>query len=834
MSKKYRSITLFVFCIFSSVLYSQIEKEKKPLTEILILLQEKYNHQFTYADDTIKDIYIKSPSENLTFKEILNYLKRETKLIFQILENNFVAISTQNTSFSICGYIIDYETRQPLETVTIIGKDNYTISDSFGYFKLKVSHGDENIIIRHLGHYPKFKPTYSFDQNNCINIFLLPQIETLSEIILTNFITKGIDKVADGTYTINFSNFGILPGLIETDVLQTVQALPGIQSVNETVSDINIRGGTNDQNLLLWDGIKMYQSGHFFGLISIFNPLITTDVSVIKNGTNVDFTDGVSGTIAMKTDTKINNEFIGSIGANFINVDGFVDVPLGENSSIQLSARKAISDIIETPTYDEYFDRIVQDTDVKNIFNSDIKFDFHDTSLRWLYNITDKDQIRLNFLSVNNELIFNETATIDQNEESKESRLIQNSIVGGLFYKRNWTDKFATIVQASETRYELEATNADILQQQRLFQENKVSETSIKLNTWYKQNDQLSFLNGYQFTETGITNLTDVDNPIFREFVREVIREHAVYSQINYISTSKRATIKAGIRYNYIEKFKKHIVEPRFNLNYKLLDHFSVEVLGELKHQNTSQIINFQNDFLGIEKRRWLLSNNEDIPIIRSKQASVGFNYSNKGWLISAEGYFKEIDGITSQSQGFLNQYTFEKANGSYIVKGMDFLINKRFNRLSTWLSYSYADNEYTFNDFQEINFPNNLDITHTITFGSSFSIRNFKVSAGFNWHSGKPTTNLVIGNEIVDNTVNYDVANSSRLREYLRVDASATYKFNITAKVRAQAGISIWNGLNQENIINNYYTIDANNTTKENSNKALDFTPNMSFRVVF
>ncbi len=804
----------------------------------MILLKEKYNHDFTYAHDVIKDIYIKVPSANLTFKEIINYLEKETGLIFQFLENNIITINSKDASLFICGYIIDNETKTPIESAIIIGKNNNTTSDNFGYFKLKVNQENENIIIRHLGYQPISKSLNSFEQDNCINIYLTPRIEALSEILITNYITKGIDKLADGTLTINFSDFGILPGLIETDVLQTVQALPGVQSANETVSGINIRGGTHDQNLLLWDGIKMYQSGHFFGLISIFNPFLTTNTRVIKNGTSVDFTDGVSGTIAMKTDTEINNTFTGSIGSNSINVDGFVDVPLGEKSSFQLTARKAISNLVETPTYTQYYQRILQDTEVLNntseVPNSDIKFDFYDTSLRWLYNITDKDQLRINFLNVNNELVFNESAKIDLIETSKESSLIQASLVGNIFYKRKWNPKFTTTLDIYETYYELESINADILKQRRLKQENEVSETSVKLKTSYKYNNQLSFLNGYHFTETIVSNITDVDNPLVFQLSKEVIREHAGFSQIYYLSNSKKTNIKAGLRYNYIEKFKKHIIEPRFSLNQKIFDSFNLEILGEFKHQNTSQIINFQNDFLGIEKRRWRLSNNKDIPIIMSKQVSIGLNYSNKGWLISTDGYFKEVDGITSLSQGFLNQYIFENTNGSYNVKGIDFLVNKRFKKLSTWLSYTYADNEYTFNDFLEINFPNNIDIRHAVTFGSSFTTNDFKVSAGFSYHSGKPTTLPVIGNEIVDGQINYQDANSSRLKDYLRIDASATYKFNITANIKAQTGISIWNGLDQENIINNYYTMENNNATKENSNEALGFTPNISFRVVF
>jgi len=756
-------------------------------------------------------------------------------LDFRILKNDFIAIKIKDISYFICGYIIDKETGISLEGVTVSGTNNYTTTDTYGYFDLEINQENENVDIRHLGFEPMSKFTVSFDDTNCSNIFLLPQIETLSEILLANYIAKGIDKIADGTFNINFNNFGILPGLIETDVLQTVQALPGIQSVNETVSDINIRGGTNDQNLILWDGIKMYQSGHFFGLISIFNPSITTEASLIKNGSNVDLTNGVSGTIAMRTDSKLNKSFKGSTGSNFINTDAFVDIPLGERSSLQLAARKALSDITETPTYTNYFDRILQNTGIENSLNSDIKFDFHDASIRWLYNITDKDQIRLNFLNVANELVFNESAIMNQIEESKESSISQTTYAEGIFYKRNWTSNFVTTLQIYETDYILEAINSDILRQQRLKQENKVSETSVKLNAWFKYNNQLSFLNGYEFIETGITNTTDIDNPLFLDRIVKVIEEHAVYSQINFKSNSVKTNIKAGVRYNYIGKFKQHIIEPRLSINQKIDQHLNFELLGEFKHQNTFQIINFQNDFLGIEKRRWFLSDGKDIPIAMSKQISVGLNYSYKGWLINTEGYFKEVDGITSQSQGFLNRYIFEKENGSYQVKGVEFLVNKRFKKISTWLSYTYADNEYTFNGFKEINFPNNLDITHTVTFGSTFTAGDFKVSAGFNWHTGKPTTIPVVGNEIVNDDINYETANSSNLKEYIRVDASATYKFNFTNKIKAQTGISIWNGLNQENIINNYYTIDDNNNaTKEISTKALEFTPNVSFRVLF
>lgn len=838
MNNKYKNIlSLYIFLLLSPLLYSQTEKDKVRLSEILTSLAEKHHYSFTYAHDVVKDIVIIPPSQNFNLKKSVDYLQLKTGLIFKFIENNIITISTPTESLFICGYLIDSDTKIPLESATISSENDHTTSDSFGYFKLKVNTNNDAIVIRYLGYQPLAKLASSFKKDSCTNIFMTSSIEMFSEVILTDYIVKGIYKLADGTFSINFSDFGILPGLIETDVLQTVQALPGIQSANETVSDINIRGGTHDQNLVLWDGIKMYQSGHFFGLISIFNPLITTDVTIIKNGTSVDLTDGVSGTIAMKTDSKINNKVSGSLGINFINADTFVDTPIGHNSSIQISARKSISNLLEEPTYAEYFKRILQDSEFENntteVINSDVKFDFYDTSLRWLYDISEKDQLRINFISINNELVFNENAFVNQIEESKESSLQQNSIAGSLFYKRRWSDQFITTFQISETDYKLKSINADILKQRRVLQENDVTETSIKLKNHYHINKELSVFGGYHFTEAIVRNLTDVDNPVVIQSIKEVIREHATFAQINYLSNSKNTSIRAGARFNYIEKFKKHIIEPRFSLNHKLANHLSVELLGEMKHQNSSQIISFQNDFLGVENRRWILSNNQNIPILKSHQGSVGLNYDYRGWLISAEGYYKKVKGITSQSQGFLNQYILERVSGNYYVKGIDFLVNKKIKNLGIWLSYSYADNEYNFKDLSVMNFPNNLDINHAISLGSSFSANDFKVSAGFNWHSGKPTTIPLIGNEITNDMINYQDPNSSRLSEYLRIDASATYNFNISDKIKAITGISIWNGFNHKNIISNYYSLDGT-LIKEESKRALEFTPNFSFRLLF
>src|SRR5690606_22509105 len=296
-------------------------------------------------------------------------------------------------------------------------------------------------------------------------------------------------------------------------------------SENETVSNINIRGGTHDQDLILWDDIKGYQSGHCIGLLSLFNHPLTENVSLLKTGTDITCTDGVYGRVAMKSETQVNSEFEGTIGINFIDANGFVDIPIGKKSSIQVAARKAISDFVHTPTYNQFFKRISQNTEVEdnanNTVNSDKTFDFYDTSFRWIYRIGPTDELRLNFINVADELVFDENAVINGIEKSRQSKVAQKSIAAGLQYKRTWSDQWQSVFSVYETDYKLKAVNANIMASQRFLQENKISETSLKLNTYFRINQRFKLLGGYQFVETKITNLDDVDNPLFHSLISE-------------------------------------------------------------------------------------------------------------------------------------------------------------------------------------------------------------------------------------------------------------------------------------------------------------------------
>ena len=741
--------------------------------------------------------------------------------------------------------------KQPLYQVIKVLENKYNISFSYADATIKdinVALPEANLTLQEALDYLKDKTQLDFEILNDRFVIIRLKDENqepvkpqrLEEIVITNFLTKGITKLNDGSTNIKPEAFGILPGLIEPDILQTIQALPGVLSVDETVSNINIRGGTHDQNLLLWDGIKMYQSGHFFGLISAFNPYTTKQVHISKNGTRAKYGDGVSSVVDMQLSNTIDNQFKAGGGFNLINADAYAKIPLSKKTELQLSTRRSITDLIVTPTYNQYFKRIFQDSDLTNQSDSYISqnedFYFYDITAKFLYDITKNDRVRIHFLNVNNNLNYDETSTVNDTNEALNSKLSQQNLALGVTYTKDWNDRLSTTGQVYLTNYNLDATNFDILNNQRLIQENKVEDRSVKIDVNYDASQNLKINGGYQFSEIGVSNLEDVNNPVYRSYIKEVVRSHALYAEASVLSNNAHTHLKFGTRLNYHQKFDVFLVEPRLSFSQRFLNDFRFEILGELKSQTTSQIIDLQNDFLGIEKRRWILSNNDSIPVIKSKQVSAGIHFNKNKLLVSAEAYIKQVDGITTRSQGFQNQYQFVKAIGNYQIKGVDVLINKQFGTVvSSWFSYTYSKNDYTFDTLNNgEDFPNNADIRHAITLAGTYTHNRVKLALGLNWHSGKPTTKPVENNEVVDENINYETPNSSNLKDYLRADCSATYNFDVSSSIHATIGASVWNVTNKKNVINVYCTLDDDDMVSKVENQSLGITPNISFRLQF
>ncbi len=847
-------LSFFIFLLLLSVPKIIMAQNENALTsnliDILQNLEAKYDVKFSYVDEDIGGVVISIPkTDNL--QEILTSIQNQTQIKIQKLNERYYTV-TKSTTVDICATVLDNFKKNTVtgSTVEVFESEVATITDLDGHFILQNIPRKAIIQIKHIGFKPLFIAVEELTNlNPCKTLLLDLSYEQLDEVIVYQFLTTGLNKRLDASIQLIPDDFGILPGLIEPDVLQTIQALPGIKSIDETVSNINIRGGTNDQNLILWDGIKMYQSGHFFGLISAFNPYLTDKVTLIKNGTSAQYGDGVSGVLDIETKNEINGDFFGGAGFNLINGDIYGQVPLTNKAAFQFSGRRSLTDFFNTPTYDEFFKRAFQDTQIKgntgqsDDIQRDENFYFYDFTAKILYDLNADHKIRVSFININNNLDYTEQNLTALRET--QSRLNQTNLSFGGSLESNWSNTFSSKINAYYTRYNLESENTSANSQQVLLQENEVTETALQLNTNYKLNETLNWLNGYQLKETGVFNFSEVTQPPYSNNIKGVLRTHSLFSELEYKSPNEKLYARGGARVNYIQNldtFSEYIVEPRLNVNYELVEDLKMELQGEFKNQTTHQVVDLEQNFLGIEKRRWYIADPDNdlvpLPITTSKQGSFGLNYDHHSLYVGVEGFYKEVEGISARTQGFQSEGQFNEEIGNYTVKGVEFLINKKTADYSAWLSYTYNVNDYTFEDIVPRIFPNNLDVRHTVTFAGNYTYGKFKIGVGLNYRTGKPYTkpdaNNPVDTTFFPSSITFQEPNSSRLPEYLRADASAIYNFDLSPRIKATVGASVLNFTNRKNILNTYYRLNDNDEIEIVESVSLGLTPNVSFRIRF
>lgn len=838
--------TLFICFVFSLNISAQVKSKAIALKYVLQLIEKKHHVTFNYIENDIVDVQLIPPSSTLSLDAKINYLRKNTNLQFENIDNKFINIFKRDSTMLVCGYVLSKENNSPIENSNIQIIDGKNIStDKTGYFELKIEKPTE-IIISHVGFISKKILLKDTQNKDCIKIFLEIEVLKLENVVTNHFLASGISKTIDGTFIIKPKKLGILPGLIEPDVLQTMLQIPGIYSADESLSSINVRGGTHDQNLFLWNGIKMYQTGHFFGLISAFNPNLAHTISISKNGSSAFYGESVSSVVDISSDPNKFEKSNFSAGINMINADVYSKFNINKKGFIEIASRKSITDLIETPTYKKYYNKAFQNTTITNFSNyhsvdysSEENFKFYDVTLKYSQKIGKKNHLILDLITIDDQLNIDQSATIDNVSKSEKNTLIQKNHGGNLTFKRNWNTKNTSKINIFTSSYELDAEKNKVTDNQLIKQENSVLEDGIKIENSHIITPKFTINDGYQFDETGTTNLDRVSNPVFFREIKEVLRTHALIVEGKYNDTLSKVYFNAGIRLNYIEQFKKYLLEPRLRFNYGISQSISMEILGEFKSQNCYQIIDRQQDYFGVEKRRWILSNNSTIPIQRSKQASISFSYNKNNWLFTVDTYYKKVNGINSSTQGFQNQLEFRNVIGDYEVIGAEVLAQKKINHFTTWLSYAYNDNNYHFPSIEQTKFSNNFELKNVISWAGTYEIRNLKIALGSKWYSGRPETTPssyeINRSDPLNPTIDYNSPNNKNLDDFFQVNFSTTYKWESANKTQYKLGLSIINVFNRANEISEYYRINpTTNSIEDVKTYSLERTPNLSFRVIF
>ncbi len=846
---------LLLFLFFTCSLQAQIAKEyqQTPLQEVLNELSESYDLIFSFSNDTVKDKIITLAINNTPLDEILITLKTLTNLDFKKISDRQVIVSSPSTKVEVCGHLFDESTNAPLSFASIIIESSKTgtIANDDGFFQLGDVDQSTTITIQYVGYKDKIMKAADFKISGCPRILLFAESTSLEEVLIVGYITKGIDKSIDGSLQITNEELGILPGQSEPDVLQGIQLIPGISSPDETATGIQIRGGSPDQNLILWDDIKMYNTGHFFGMLSAFNPNVVNSTKVFKGGADPKYGDRVSGVIDISSDQKVPNEFNGGAGVNGTQADVFFKAPISKKVGVVISGRRSYTDFFETPTYDAFSEKVFQNTKItdnsaqipseedddeveENI--SENNFFFYDVTAKLIMDVSENDKILISGIYTDNDLAFE----INDEEDLITDDLEINNEGASFSWVGIKSDNFHHSLKAYYSKYDsdyLFTQREDLIIEEQSVRKNTVEDFGVDFNITYNINSKNLFTLGYQFSDNevfyAITRESEFETPINEsDLVKNIA--NTIYGNYKFSSDNK-GFINIGFRgsnYSVIDEF---YIEPRVNIEYPITDFLRVTATGELRYQPISQLVEFEDTQLRLENNIWIHANDE-VPVLESTQFSGGFLYSKNDWNFEIDGYYKTIDGLTSVTNGF-NTINLDLSTGESTITGIDILLKKKFNNFRTWIGYTFNDIKYRFPEIQEGTFPGNNDITHNFRISNTLEVNDWEFSLGWLWRSGAPFTNA----DLVNEEIVFGEANAERLPEYHRLDLSLIYRFDFSTSGnwRGQLGASFQNIYNRQVPIAVSYQADEDPNTGEVEldilrQQSLGITPNVVFRMYF
>jgi len=305
----YACIFIWSISVFSQEKTRTIALQNSSLSEVITIVEKKFNIKFSYIDSLLDNKTVSITFESKTpLKEVLKLLQQKTNLKFINTGGSNVTISSfgKKDKVSVCGYILDDE-QNPLEGVSIFIKSIKTkiTTDQKGYFEHTEVPYNTILLVSAPGFSQKVLYSSSFLANECMQVAMLHyQEEQLDEIIVQEYLTKGITQKKK-VITIDLTDVDVLPGRTEPDILQSIQLTPGVNNPFETASGLYVRGSTPHQNLVLWNGIKTYQQGHFFGMLSAFNPYVAKEVNFYKSGVSARYGDRIAGVVDITSQEKV-------------------------------------------------------------------------------------------------------------------------------------------------------------------------------------------------------------------------------------------------------------------------------------------------------------------------------------------------------------------------------------------------------------------------------------------------------------------------------------------------------------------------------------------------
>lgn len=854
-------------------------------------LAEAYLLKLRFDKERLKQYTIDLDFDNESLKDVLMEICKITKSKYYITNDNVIQIIDKKdeknvnlnnlhveqdnkkpgninpTKFNITvsGKVTDDASGEPLPNVNVMilnGKSG-TTTNADGYFTLYGVPSDTSTLIFSIIGYNPFKHYLSPSQSlKDISIQMTSSKNTLSEVVITapkDQSFKLNQKVS--MIKLTPSKIATLPNVGEKDIFRAFQLMPGVSAGNEQTAGLYVRGGTPDQNLVLFDGFTVYNVDHLFGFFSAFNSNAIKDVQLYKGGYESKYGGRISSVVDItgKEGNKKKFNIGGDIG--FLSANGIAEGPIGEKASFLLAYRRSFA----TSLFDKISDKVSNGGDsVVTLPNGrtitpGVKSWFDDMNARLTFNPTKKDVISLSFYkgkdNVDNQITpptgggrpgggtaptFNIGIT-DLTEWGNTG--------ASLKWSRKWSPKFYSNALISYSSYysdrdrsregTITRTDGTVVEiKNGTLENNDLKDISLKSDFEWKLNKNHNIEFGYHLTNNRI-KYSYAQNDTISIIDRDTKgTTGAVYLQDNMNLFNEKLNIIGGIRTSYFSPTGKTYFEPRLNITFDISDKLKLKGSAGQYNQFVKRVI--REDILEGSRDFWVLTDNDKLPVSSSKQFILGAAWENKDFLIDVEGYYKKLSGLSEYTLRFTptrGTVNYEESfyQGTGYAKGIDVLVQKKFGKYNGWVGYTLGEVKNNYPVYGEKDFYASNDITHEFKMVHTYKWKRFDFSLTWMYLTGKPYTAPSGGYQITlldGSTQDYlssSNKNGLRLPAYHRMDIAATYNYGKPGKGNGTIGLSLFNIYNRENIwYKNYDIID--NEIIATDVKYLGFTPNLSF----
>lgn len=664
--------------------------------------------------------------------------------------------------FTVSGTISDRASGEALigATVQEMYSKKGASSNTYGFYSLTLPASDSILLsISYVGYKPLLYKT-PFKSNISINLSL-EEASVLGEVEIVAERYERIEERAQmSRIDIPIDQIKNVPALLgEKDVLRALQLLPGVSGGGEGQSGIYVRGGGPDQNLILLDGVPVYNASHLFGFFSVFNADAIKDVSLIKGGFPARYGGRLSSVIEINMKEGNENEFHGEGSIGIIASKMTLEGPIKKGrSSFIVSGRRTYIDLLARPL-------------IKSAFSADgssgvAGYYFDDVNAKVNYRLSDKDRLYLSYYGGGDQfyLRFSEKdgGLIGQTryEDKFSNGLGWGNRTAALRWNHVFTPKLFANTTATFSRYKFNTdfgaesfrydsngnlTESDVFS---LDYFSGIRDLALKIDLDYipDPSHYLRFgANAIVHTfqpgqfKSLISSVSPSDTVSLRtDFIEPDIfaTEYALYAEDDWKVTD-RLRINTGLHFSgFALKNKPYFsLQPRFNARYLFDGNWSMKAAFSTMQQYIHLLT---NETIGLPTDLWLPSTQKIKPQ-RSWQAALGAAKTiSRGYECSIEVFYKEMDNVIAFNEG-ASAFQFQGwedrvSQGKGTAYGAEFFVQKKKGKFTGWVGYTLS---WAWRQFDNINFgekyPYKYDRRHDFEITGSYKF-NKRISASATW----------------------------------------------------------------------------------------------------